>query len=92
MFLPVFCINDWDIKIDPNKLKSELKSGTSCDEFVLRVTGKSKTKGDDKGKHTPEDVYNILQGKMKSLTESILSEQKWMDFPKYELPKLKDRC
>ena len=49
-----------NIPIDPTKLSSELKSGTSCDEYVLRVTNKSNTKGKDKGKHNPTDVYRML--------------------------------
>lgn len=42
------------------KLKSEIKSGTSCDEFVLRVIGVSERKGDDKGNMFPDDVFTLL--------------------------------
>ena len=47
--------------IDSDKLKSELTSGTSCDEFVLRATGHSNLTGDNKGTRYPEDVKKILE-------------------------------
>lgn len=43
-----------------SKLNSELKSGTSCDEFVLRVLGLSDKVGDNKGELYPDDVYDLL--------------------------------
>lgn len=48
------------VKASTRKLKKEIKSGTSCDEFVLRSTGHSGLSGSDKGNKFPEDVFNIL--------------------------------
>ncbi len=46
--------------IDEEKLQNELKSGTSCDEYVLRCTNMSDKKGTDKGDKYPDDVYKLL--------------------------------
>lgn len=50
-----------NVEIDLNKLEDELKSGTSCDEYVARVTGISNRSGDDKGDLFPIDVYDKLK-------------------------------
>ena len=47
--------------IQPEKLSSELKSGTSCEQFVLRVLGLSELTGGDKGSLWPDDVYKMLK-------------------------------
>lgn len=43
-----------------NMLTSEITSGTSCNEYVLRSLGLSDRTGDDKGKKFPDDIYKIL--------------------------------
>ncbi len=47
-------------KIIEDKLVSELKSGTSCDEYVLRCLGLSNRSNKDKGQKFPDDVYKLL--------------------------------
>lgn len=49
-----------DVLIDEKKLLSEIKSGTSCEQYVARCTGLSDLKGEIKGVLYPEDVYNLL--------------------------------
>jgi len=44
--------------IIPNKL-SEVNSGTSCEQFVLRVMGKSNLIGPNKGSLYPQDVHDL---------------------------------
>jgi len=52
----VFC----EVHILDERLENELKSGTSCDEFVLRVPGHSQRTGNDKGDQCPDDVYKLI--------------------------------
>lgn len=48
-----------DANIDPAKLESEIKSGTSCGEYVARVVGLSQSQGDVK-RFSPQEVYDFL--------------------------------
>jgi len=50
-------------KIYPEKLDQEINSGTSGEQFVLRVMGMSNLKGDDKGNLQPTDVYKMIERK-----------------------------
>jgi len=52
-----------ETKIYPEKLDREVNSGTSCEQFSLRVMGMSNLKGTDKGNLLPSDVYKIIQRK-----------------------------
>ena len=52
-----------DTKIYPEKLEREIKSGTSCEQFVLRVIGMSVLKGDDKGHLQPGEVYTMIKNR-----------------------------
>lgn len=52
-----------ETKIYPDKLDQEVKSGTSCDQFVMRVLGMSSLKGADKGNLQPSDVYKVIKRK-----------------------------
>ena len=49
-----------NVRIYPEKLESEINSGTSCEQFVLRVTGHSPLTGSNKGEYFPDDVHQLL--------------------------------
>jgi len=57
-------------QVDPLRLRKEIRSGTSCDEFVLRVTGHSNRSGADKGKKYPDDVHQALA--MRKIAAQVL--------------------
>lgn len=46
-------------RVFPSKL-DEVKSGTSCENFVLRAIGISRLIGPNKGELYPQDAYNII--------------------------------
>lgn len=46
--------------LSEHRLETELYSGTSCDEYVLRCLELSDRKGSDKGDKFPDDVYEIV--------------------------------
>lgn len=50
-------------EIIPEKLEQEIKSETSCEQFVLRVMGMSMLKGKDRSNLYPQDIYNIIKNK-----------------------------
>lgn len=49
--------------IDLHKLQSEINSGTSCSEYVAKVTGLSNRTGYNKGIYFPDDIFRILKEK-----------------------------
>jgi len=44
-----------------NKIKDNILSKTSCEQFVARVIGIRNLTGEDKGDIYPDDVFNIVK-------------------------------